>query len=66
VNVLLVMVLNLGVCIRFLTKDLVATNVLICGLNFSAVVGFLKSFVYLRLLTGVRIVGQIDLLWLVQ
>jgi hypothetical protein len=60
------MVLNLGVCIRFLTKDLVANNVLICGLNFSAVVGFLKILVYLGLLTDVRIVGRIDLSWLVQ
>ncbi len=31
--ILLVMVLNLGVCSRFLTKDFVDMDVLICGLN---------------------------------
>ncbi len=41
------------------------TNVLRCGSNFSGVVVFLKSFMYLELLMGVRIVGWIDLWWLV-
>ncbi len=64
-NVLLVMVLNLGVCSRFLTKDFVDTNILICGSNFSFVVGFSKSFVNSGSLTDVRIVGRSDLWWLV-
>ncbi len=62
---LMVMVLNLDVRSRFLTKDFVDTNVLICGLNFSVVVVFLKSFVYSGSFTDVRIVGWADLWWLV-
>ncbi len=64
-SVLLVMVLNLGVCSRLLTKDFVATNVLHCGLNFSFIDCFSNSFVYLGSLMDVRIVEQTDLWWLV-
>ncbi len=42
---------------RFLTKKIIDTNVLICVSKFSFVVVISKSFVYLRLLTNVRIVG---------
>ncbi len=59
------MVLNLGVCSRFLTNNFVDTNVLICGLNVTGVVVVLKSFVYLGLLTGVSMGGGTDLWWLV-
>ena len=54
----MVMVLNLGVCSRFLTNDFVATDV-------TGVVVVSKSFVYLGSLAGVIIVGQTDLWWLV-
>ncbi len=64
-SVLLVMVLNLGVCIIFLTKDFVDINVLIFGLNFSFLADFLKSFLYSGSLIDVRIVEQRDLWWLV-
>jgi hypothetical protein len=46
VTVLMGMVLNLGVCSRFLTNNFVDTNVLICGLNVTGVVVVLRSFVY--------------------
>ena len=51
-TVLMVMVLNLGVCSRFLTNNFMVTNVLICGLNDTGVVVVSKSFVYLGSLTG--------------
>jgi hypothetical protein len=57
----MVMVLNLGVCSRFLTNNFMNTNVLICGSNVTGVVVVMKSFVYLGLLTGVSIVGRTDL-----
>ncbi len=66
VTVLMVMVLNLDVCSRFLTKNFTVTNVLICGLNASGVVVVLKNFVYLGWMMGVSIVGRIDLWWLVR
>jgi hypothetical protein len=56
-------VLNLGVCSRFLKNNFVDTNVLISGLNVTGVVS--KSFVYAGLLAGVSIVGRTDLWWLV-
>ncbi len=62
-NVLLVMVLNLGVCGRFLTKDFEDTGVLICGSFFVVVIVFSKSFVYLGSLMDVKIVGWTDLWW---
>jgi hypothetical protein len=46
VTVLMVIVLNFGVCSRFMTKDFVDANVLICGSNFYVVVVFLKSFAH--------------------
>ncbi len=61
----MVMVLNFGVCIRFLTNDFVDTNVLICCLNVTDVAVILKSFVYLGSLAGVSIVRRTDLWWLV-
>ncbi len=64
-NVLLVMVLNLDVCSRLLTKDSVDTDVWIVSSNFSFVFDFLKSFLYSGLLTDVMIVGWTDLWWLV-
>jgi hypothetical protein len=54
----MVMVLNLGVCSRFLTNDFVNTNV-------TGVVVVLKSFAYSGSLAGVSIVGWTDLWWLV-
>ncbi len=64
-TVLMVMVLNLGVCSRFLTNNFVDTNVLICGSNVTGVVVVSKSFVYLGSLAGVSIVGRTDLWWMV-
>ncbi len=64
-NVLLVIILNLGVCSRFLTKDFVDMGGLICGSKYSVVVVFLKSFVYSGSLMDVKIVGRTDLWWLV-
>jgi hypothetical protein len=61
----MVMVLNHDVCSRFLTKDFMDTDVLICGSKFSGFVVFLKSSMYSGSLMGVRIVGQTDLWWLV-
>jgi hypothetical protein len=61
----MVLVLNLGVWSRFLTNNVVDTNVLVCGLNVIGVVVVLKSFVYFVSLAGVSIVGQMDLWWLV-
>ncbi len=62
---MMIVVLNLGVCSRFLTNDFIDTNVLICCSNVTGVVVVLKSFVYSRLLVGVIIVGRADLWWLV-
>ncbi len=59
VTVLMVMVLNLSVCSRFLTNNFMDTNVLIFGLNVTGVVVVSKSFVYSESLTGVSIVGQL-------
>jgi hypothetical protein len=61
----MVMVLNLGVCSRFLTNDFMDTNVLVCGSNVTGVVDVSKSFVYTISLAGVSMVGQTDLWWLV-
>ncbi len=61
----MVVVLNLGVCRRFLTNNFVDTNVLICGLNVTGVVVVSKNFVYLGLLVVVSIVGWTGLCWLV-
>ena len=61
VTVLMVMVLNLSVCSRFLTNNFMDTNVLIFGLNVTGVVVVSKSFVYSGLLMGVSIVSQTDL-----
>ncbi len=60
---LMVMVLNLGVCSRFLINNFMDTNILICGSNVTGVVVVSKSFVYLGSLVGVSIVGQTDLWW---
>ncbi len=65
VTVLVVMVLNLGVCSRFLTNNFVDTNFLIYGLDVTGVVVVSKSFMYSGSLTDVSIVGWTDLWWLV-
>ncbi len=65
VSVLMVTVLNLGVCSSFLTSNFVDTNVLICGSNVTGFVDVLKSVVYSGSLVGVSMVGQTDLWWLV-
>ncbi len=64
-TVLIVMVLNRGVCSRFLTNNFEDTNVSICGSHVTDFVDATKSFVYSRSLAGVSIVGQTDLWWLV-
>ncbi len=58
----MVMVLNLGVCSKFLTNNFVDTNVLIRGSNVTGVAVFSKSVVYSgSLVGGVSIVGQSNL-----
>ena len=61
----MVMVLNLGVCHRFLTNNFVDAVVLICGSNVPGIVDVSKSFVYSGSLAGVSVVGRTDLWWLV-
>jgi hypothetical protein len=54
----MVMVLNLGVCSRFLTKDVVDIDVLICGSNFPGSVVFSKDFVYSGTLWVLGLLGK--------